>query len=354
MNKRAIIAMSGGVDSSVAAYIMKERGYDAIGATLRLFTNEDAGIREKSCCSLSDVEDARAVAHRLGMEYYVFNFSDDFKTEVMDRFVDAYENGRTPNPCIDCNRYIKFKRLLQRAAELERDYVVTGHYAQIEKYNDRYVLKKGVDNTKDQTYVLYSLSQEQLAHTLLPLGGMKKTEVREIAEAQGFINARKRDSQDICFVPDGKYAEFIEQYTGKTYPDGDFVDFDGNVLGTHKGVIRYTRGQRKGLGLALPKPMYVCRTDLDKNLVILGDNADLFSRSLDASDINLIAVERIDAPIRVQAKVRYSQSAAPATVWQTGEDSIHVEFDEPQRAITRGQAVVLYDDDIVVGGGRID
>lgn len=354
MNKRAIIAMSGGVDSSVAAYIMKERGYDAIGATLRLFTNEDAGIREKSCCSLSDVEDARAVAHRLGMEYYVFNFSDDFKTEVMDRFVDAYENGRTPNPCIDCNRYIKFKRLLQRAAELERDYVVTGHYAQIEKYNDRYVLKKGVDNTKDQTYVLYSLSQEQLAHTLLPLGGMKKTEVREIAEAQGFINARKRDSQDICFVPDGKYAEFIEQYTGKTYPDGDFVDFDGNVLGTHKGVIRYTRGQRKGLGLALPKPMYVCRTDLDKNLVILGDNADLFSSSLDASDINLIAVERIDAPIRVQAKVRYSQSAAPATVWQTGEDSIHVEFDEPQRAITRGQAVVLYDDDIVVGGGRID
>lgn len=354
MNKRAIIAMSGGVDSSVAAYIMKERGYDAIGATLRLFTNEDAGIREKSCCSLSDVEDARTVAHRLGMEYYVFNFSDDFKTEVMDRFVDAYENGRTPNPCIDCNRYIKFKRLLQRAAELERDYVVTGHYAQIEKYNDRYVLKKGVDNTKDQTYVLYSLSQEQLAHTLLPLGGMKKTEVREIAEAQGFINARKRDSQDICFVPDGKYAEFIEQYTGKTYPDGDFVDLDGNVLGTHKGVIRYTRGQRKGLGLALPKPMYVCRTDLDKNLVILGDNADLFSSSLDASDINLMAAERIDSPIRVQAKVRYSQSAAPATVWQTGEDSIHVEFDEPQRAITRGQAVVLYDDDIVVGGGRIE
>ncbi|MGN1116479.1 MAG: tRNA 2-thiouridine(34) synthase MnmA [Candidatus Ornithomonoglobus sp.] len=354
MNNRAIIAMSGGVDSSVAAYLMQQRGYDIIGATLRLFTNEDAGIREKSCCSLSDVEDARAVAHRLGIEHYVFNFSDDFRTEVMDRFVDAYENGRTPNPCIDCNRYIKFKRLMQRAKELEYDHIVTGHYARIARENGRYVLKKGLDNTKDQTYVLYSMTQEQLKHTLLPLGELRKTEVREIAEEQGFINAKKHDSQDICFVPDGNYAGFIEQYTGREYPNGDFVDMEGNVLGTHKGVIRYTRGQRKGLGLALPKPMYVCRTDLDKNLVILGDNADLFSSSLDASDINLMAVERIDQPIRVQAKIRYSQSAAEATVWQTDDDRLHVEFDEPQRAITRGQAVVLYDGETVVGGGVIE
>ncbi|MGN0162890.1 MAG: tRNA 2-thiouridine(34) synthase MnmA, partial [Candidatus Ornithomonoglobus sp.] len=288
MNNRAIIAMSGGVDSSVAAYLMQQRGYDIIGATLRLFTNEDAGIREKSCCSLSDVEDARAVARRLGIEHYVFNFSDDFRTEVMDRFVEAYENGRTPNPCIDCNRYIKFKRLMQRAKELEYDYVVTGHYARIARENGRYVLKKGLDNAKDQTYVLYAMTQEQLKHTLLPLGELRKTEVREIAAEQGFINAKKHDSQDICFVPDGNYADFIEQYTGREYPDGDFVDMEGNVLGTHKGVIRYTRGQRKGLGLALPKPMYVCRTDLDKNLVILGDNADLFSTSLNASDINLM------------------------------------------------------------------
>ncbi|MGN0181132.1 MAG: tRNA 2-thiouridine(34) synthase MnmA [Candidatus Ornithomonoglobus sp.] len=354
MNNRAIIAMSGGVDSSVAAYLMQQRGYDIIGATLRLFTNEDAGIREKSCCSLSDVEDARAVAHRLGIEHYVFNFSDDFRTEVMDRFVKAYENGRTPNPCIDCNRYIKFKRLMQRAKGLEYDYVVTGHYARIARENGRYVLKKGLDNTKDQTYVLYSMTQEQLKHTLLPLGELRKTEVREIAAEQGFINAKKHDSQDICFVPDGNYAGFIEQYTGREYPNGDFVDMDGNVLGTHKGVIRYTRGQRKGLGLALPKPMYVCRTDLDKNLVILGDNADLFSASLDASDINLMAVERIEQPIRVQAKIRYSQSAAEATVWQTDDDRLHIEFDEPQRAITRGQAVVLYDGETVVGGGVIE
>lgn len=354
MNNRAIIAMSGGVDSSVAAYLMQQRGYDIIGATLRLFTNEDAGIREKSCCSLSDVEDARAVAHRLGIEHYVFNFSDDFRTEVMDRFVNAYENGRTPNPCIDCNRYIKFKRLLQRAKELEYDYVVTGHYARIARENGRYVLKKGLDETKDQTYVLYSMTQEQLKHTLLPLGELRKTEVREIAAEQGFINAKKHDSQDICFVPDGRYADFIEQYTGREYPGGNFVDMEGNVLGTHKGVIRYTRGQRKGLGLALPKPMYVCRTDLDKNLVVLGDNDDLFSSSLDASDINLMAVERIEQPIRVQAKIRYSQSAADAVAWQTGDDRLHVEFDKPQRAITRGQAVVLYDGETVVGGGVIE
>lgn len=354
MKNKAIIAMSGGVDSSVAAYIIKEQGFDTIGVTLRLFTNEDAGICEKSCCSLSDIEDARTVARRLGMEHYVFNFNDDFKTHVIDRFIDAYENGRTPNPCIDCNRFIKFRRLLQRAQELEYDYVVTGHYARIAKENGRYVLKKGLDTKKDQTYVLYSLTQEQLAHTILPLGELTKPQVREIAREQGFINARKHDSQDICFVPDGDYAEFIEQYTGKNYPCGDFVDLDGNVLGTHKGVIRYTRGQRKGLGLALPKPMYVCRTELDKNLVVLGDNDDLFSTSLDAADINLMAVERLDAPIRVQAKIRYSQSASDATVWQTADDRIHVEFDVPQRAITRGQAVVLYDGDTVVGGGVIE
>ena len=353
MRNKAIIAMSGGVDSSVAAYLMKERKFDIIGVTMRLFTNEDIASCEKSCCTLDDVEDAKQVARRLGIEHYVFNFNDDFKSEVIDRFINAYETGRTPNPCIDCNRFIKFKRLLQRAKELDYDYVVTGHYARVETENGRPLLKKGKDHTKDQSYVLYSLTKEQLKHIILPLGSMEKSEVRDIALENGFINANKRDSQDICFVPDGDYASFIERTSGKTYPDGDFVDFDGNVLGTHKGIIRYTIGQRKGLGLALPKPMYVCRTDLIENKVILGDNAALFSKELDAEDINLIACDKITDSIRVKAKIRYSQSEEDATVWQTGENSLHIEFDRPQRAITKGQAVVMYDGETVVGGGVI-
>lgn len=354
MNKKAIIAMSGGVDSSVAAHLMREKNYDIIGVTLHLFDNEDAGIREKTCCSLADVEDARSVALKLGMEHYTFNFKEDFKEQVIARFIDAYENGRTPNPCIDCNKYIKFKRLLERAKQLDYDYVVTGHYARIEQNNGRFLLKKGLDRTKDQSYVLYSLTQEQLRHIQFPLGAMTKAQVREIAEQQGFINAKKRDSQDICFVPDGKYAEFIERYSSKTYPNGNFIDMEGNVLGEHKGIIRYTIGQRKGLNLALPKPMYVCSTSLKDNTVILGDNADLFSKTLDADNVNLIACDKIDGSIKVNAKIRYSQSEQSATVWQTSQDTIHLEFDEPQRAITKGQAVVLYDGDTVVGGGVIN
>ena len=353
MNNRAIIAMSGGVDSSVAAYIMKERKFDIIGVTMRLFTNEDIAATEKSCCTLDDVEDAKQVARRLGIEHYTFNFNDDFKSEVIDRFIAAYENGRTPNPCIDCNRFIKFKRLLERASQLDYDYVVTGHYAKKKKKNGRALLKKGKDHTKDQSYVLYSLTQQQLQHIILPLGNLEKSQVRQIALEQGFINAKKHESQDICFVPDGDYAAFIEQYSGKTYPCGDFVDLDGNVLGTHKGIIRYTVGQRKGLGLALPKPMYVCRTCIDTNKVILGDNTDLFSRELDADDMNLIACDRLDGRVRVKAKIRYSQGEEDANVWQTGDNSFHLEFDKPQRAITKGQAVVLYDGDTVVGGGVI-
>lgn len=353
MNNRAIIAMSGGVDSSVAAYIMKKRGFDAIGVTLRLFGNEYIEGGESSCCSLSDIEDAKAVARRLGIEHYTFNFKDDFQTQVIDRFVDAYEHCRTPNPCIDCNRYIKFKRLLERAFELDCDYVVTGHYARVEEKNGRFLLKKGLDPGKDQSYVLYSLTQDQLKHTVLPLGGLHKDEVREIAAQQNFINAKKHDSQDICFVPDGDYASFIERYMGKDYPNGSFVDFDGNVLGEHNGIIRYTIGQRKGLGLALPKPMYVCNVCPERNIVILGDNADLFRSELDAEDINLIAADRLDGSIRVEAKIRYSQRAEKATVWQTSDDRLHIEFDEPQRAITKGQAVVMYDGDTVIGGGTI-
>lgn len=356
MNKKAMIAMSGGVDSSVAAYLMKDAGYDCIGATMKLFHNEDIGIsRAHTCCSLDDVEDARNVAASLDIPYYVFNFSERFQEEVMDKFVHSYENGMTPNPCIDCNRYLKFEYLYQRAKELDYDYIVTGHYARIEQDKDtgRYLLKKAVDDSKDQSYVLFSMTKEQLAHTLFPLGGMHKTKVRELAESHGFVNARKHDSQDICFVQNGSYADFIETYTGKTYPAGDFIDKNGNVLGRHKGIIRYTIGQRKGLGLSLREPMYVMAVNPADNTVVLGSDSDLFTPELTAKDINLISVDSIDTPMRVKAKVRYRHTEQWATVTQTDDDTIKVVFDEPQRAITRGQAVVLYDGDNVVGGGTI-
>lgn len=357
MSKKVLIAMSGGVDSSVAALLIKEQGYDCTGITMMLYDNDDIGLKkENTCCSVDDIADARAVCCNLGIPYYVFNFKDSFNEQVIDRFIKAYEEGATPNPCIDCNRYIKFDRLLHRMKELDMDYVVTGHYAQIEysEESDRYLLKKAVDSSKDQSYVLYSLTQQQLKHTLFPLGSMTKEEARIVAEKHNFINARKHDSQDICFVPDGKYAEFIEQYTGKKYPRGDFVDLKGNVLGQHKGIIRYTIGQRKGLGLALPAPMYVCKKDLENNKVVLCSNDELFSTELYANSINLISCDSIEKPIKVKAKVRYNQQEQPATVTQVDADRLHIVFDKPQRAISKGQAVVLYDGDIVVGGGTIE
>ena len=354
--KKALIAMSGGVDSSVAAYLMKSQGYDCMGVTMKLFHNEDIGIsREHSCCSLDDVEDARSVAYALGIPYHVFNFSDRFEESVISRFISAYENGVTPNPCIDCNRYLKFDKLYLRAKELSYDYVVTGHYARIEKDDSsgRYLLKKALDADKDQSYVLYALTQEQLAHTIFPLGGLTKPEVREIAEAHGFINAHKQDSQDICFVQNGSYADFIEEHTGKSYPCGDFIDRDGNILGCHRGVIRYTVGQRKGLGISFSKPMYVCAVDPTENTVTLGKESELYSQALTAKDINLISVPTIDKPLRLKAKVRYRQPEQWATVTQTDADTLKIQFDEPQRAVTKGQAVVLYDGDTVVGGATI-
>ena len=356
MNKKALIAMSGGVDSSVSAYLMKKAGYDCTGVMMKLFENSDPSkVGDRTCCSLDDAEDARSVAFRLGIPFYVFNFTGRFEDCVIKRFVNAYETGATPNPCIDCNRYLKFDQLFLKAKEMSFDRLVTGHYARIEKNPDtgRYELKKAVDETKDQSYVLYSLTQEQLSHTCFPLGTYSKSEVRKIAESQGFLNADKRDSQDICFVPDGDYASFIEQYSGRTFPEGDFVDQSGNIMGRHKGIIHYTIGQRKGLGLAVPEPVYVCRLDLEGNRVILGKNEDLFSNSLTASDINLISVPEIKEPMRLKAKVRYRQKEQWATVVQTGEDTIRVDFEEPQRAITKGQAVVLYDGETVVGGGTI-
>ena len=351
-NKKVMIGMSGGVDSSVAAFLLQKESLEVIGATMKLYNNEDIDfVSEKTCCSLDDVLDAKSVCTRLGIRHYTLNMTDDFKKEVIERFISAYQNGFTPNPCIDCNRYMKFSKMLHKAQELDIDYVATGHYARIEKQGDRYILKKAVDLSKDQSY---SLTQEQLKVTKFPLGNYTKQQVREIAEENGFVNARKHESQDICFVPDGDYSKFIEYYTGKTYPCGDFVDMNGKRLGEHKGIIRYTIGQRRGLGLALPASMYVVEKDVDNNKVILGFNDDLFKKEVNVKNISFTACEGLNKPERLCAKIRYNQKEQPATVTQTDENHFTIVFDEPQRAITKGQAAVLYDGDTVVGGGTIE
>ncbi len=353
MIKKAMIAMSGGVDSSVAAFLMKEKGFDCVGATMKLYDEENIALNsDASCCSLDDIEDARSVASRLNMPHYVLNFKGDFKEKVINKFIATYEQGATPNPCIDCNRYLKFEKLFQRMQELQFDYVVTGHYARVTENKGWFYLKKAVDQTKDQSYVLYSLTQGQLSHILFPLGEYSKSDIRTIAEKQGFINARKKDSQDICFVADGDYAAFIERYTGKKYPEGDFVDLQGNVLGRHQGIIRYTNGQRKGLGVAFGKPMYVCDKDMEKNTVTLCSNEELFSKELTASDFNWLIPKPGDV-ITCKVRVRYNMKEQSATVYRLDNNSVKIVFDEVQRAITKGQAAVLYNGDTVLGGGTI-
>lgn len=356
MREKALIAMSGGVDSSVAAYLMKKAGYDVVGATMILHDEvpvED--VLEDRKCSSSDVDDAKAVADRLDIPFYVFDFTKEFKEEVIDRFVKAYEEGRTPNPCVDCNKYIKFQKFFEKGIDMEQDVIVTGHYARIEIGNDgKYRLKKGLDTGKDQSYVLYSMTQEELAHTRFPLGELTKEEVRVIAEKLNFVNADKKESQDICFVSDGDYVDFIEEYTGKKYMPGEFMDREGNVLGTHRGMIGYTIGQRKGLGLALKQPMYVVEKDMANNRVILGYNSDLMTTEFEAGDCNWISGVAPSGAIKAWARTRYNQKEAPATVEVIGKSRIRVVFDTPQRAITKGQSVVLYDGDFVLGGGIID
>lgn len=347
MTKKVMLGISGGVDSALSAQKLKEKGFDVIAVNCLFYKNEnDDG---------SSVSDARAVAEKLGIDFRVEDLTEPFMNKVVENFVDTYVNGGTPNPCIVCNKSLKFGAMLDKALEENFDFIATGHYARIEQdtKTGRYLLKKGLDPQKDQSYVLYCLTQHQLAHTLFPLGEMTKEEVREQALSGGLINASKKDSQDICFIPDGDYAAFIERHLAKSFPEGDFVTADGRVLGTHKGIIRYTVGQRKGLGLALPAPMYVKEKDTVNNRVILTDNESLFTTTLEADNINLITCERLDAPIRVKAKVRYKHTEQWATVTQTGDDRLLVVFDEPQRAIAKGQSVVLYDGDTVVGGGTI-
>lgn len=351
---KALIAMSGGVDSSLAAKLTIELGYDCIGCTMHLFDNESAGIeRSRTCCSLDDVEDARSVAYKLGMPFYVFNFTEEFKEQVIRKFADSYERGMTPNPCIDCNKKMKFEKLYDRAMTLGCDKVVTGHYARIVYENGEYKLKKALDQSKDQSYVLYFLSQEQLAHTLFPLGELHKTEVREIARESGFVNSDKPDSQDICFVPDHDYARVIKIHTGKDAPAGNFTDTGGNILGVHKGIINYTVGQRKGLGIAFGEPMYVCRIDPEQNTVILGRNEELYSKEVRVTDVSFVSEKAPDAPVRCTAKLRYRQKDEPATLIPQDNGDVLLTFDSPQRAVTPGQAAVFYDGDTVLGGGTI-
>lgn len=347
--KTVVVGMSGGVDSSVAAYLLKEQGYHVIGVTMQIWQEEENG-----CCGLSAIEDARRVAYDLEIPHYVMNFRNEFKENVVAYFIDEYLHGRTPNPCIACNRYVKWESLLMRSREIGADYIATGHYARIDRLpNGRYSLKCSKTLAKDQTYALYNLTQEQLKHTLMPVGEYTKEEIRGIAERINLQVANKPDSQDICFVPDGDYAGFIEETLDTELPTGNFVTIDGKVLGPHKGITHYTVGQRKGLGLALGYPAFVIEIRPDTNEVVIGTNEDSMSNYVRANQLNFMSIEDLEGEMRVWAKIRYNHKGAWCTIQKTGDREVLCTFEEKQRAITPGQAVVFYDGDYVLGGGTI-
>lgn len=353
---KVVVGMSGGVDSSVAAWLLKEQGYEVIGVTMQIWQDEDNFTVEEEggCCGLSAVDDARRVAQMLDIPYYVMNFKSEFKKHVMDYFTAEYLQGRTPNPCIACNRYVKWESLLQRSLAIGADYIATGHYARIEKLgNGRYALRKSATSAKDQTYALYNLTQDQLAHTLMPVGAYTKDEIRAIALENQIPVANKPDSQEICFVPDGDYAGFIEENTSVRIPSGNFVDMQGNVLGQHKGITHYTIGQRKGLNLPMGKRCFVVEIRPESNEVVIGDNEDVFAQRLRCNQLNFMSVSDITKETQVVAKIRYNHQGAPCILHRTGEDEIICDFPQPVRAVTPGQAVVFYDGDYVIGGGTI-
>ena len=354
--KKVVIGMSGGVDSSVAAYLLKEQGYDVIGVTMQIWQEDNEFTeREGGCCSLSAVDDARRVADRLGIPFYVMNFRDSFKDKVIDYFVQEYIDGKTPNPCIACNKYLKFDELLMKAKGIGADYVATGHYAKIEQNEDgRNLLIRSDDDRKDQTYALYNFTQEQLAHTLMPCGEYTKDKIREIAKEIGLAVHNKKDSEEICFIPDNNHGRYIKEARPLEVIPGKFVDKNGNVLGDHKGIVYYTIGQRKGLGIALGRPVFVTDINPVTNEVVLGAEVDIFKTDLVAKDVNLISIEKLDGDMAVEAKVRYSGRPSDAIISPMEDGRIKVSFKEKQRAITKGQSVVFYQGNVVVGGGIIE
>lgn len=354
--KKVVVGMSGGVDSSVAAWLLKNQGYDVIGVTMQIWQDEEEAAMEEhgGCCGLSAVDDARRVAAALDIPYYVMNFKKEFKENVIDYFIDDYLHGRTPNPCIACNRYVKWESLLKRSLDIGAEYIATGHYARVEKLpNGRYAIRNSATAAKDQTYALYNLTQDQLSKTLMPVGEYTKDQIRAMADEIGLLVAHKPDSQDICFVPDGDYASFIENTTDQVLPTGNFVTPEGKVLGKHKGIIHYTVGQRKGLGLALGYPAFVLEIRPETNEVVIGTYEESLTYTVRANELNFMSVEQITEPVRIFAKIRYNHKGAWCTVERTGEDEIVCTFDEPIRAATPGQAVVLYDGEYVLGGGTI-